>query len=122
MVSILSSCKSSIRKVKAGQVVVGLTVLCVVMYLSVMQRSSIKKHEMLKHTQSCKCIDDKQDINLLHAIPLLLFPALETSDTQQLSVTNRQHCALPVKKQTKTDESSSSAGFLSFQYFSSNCI
>ena len=89
MVSMLRSCNSGKRKVKAGQLVVSISTLCIIIALSVIQRSSIRKHDMLKHSQSCECIHENQDTNLLHAIPLLLFPALGMPDSEQLSQTNK---------------------------------
>ena len=97
MVSMLRSCNSGKRKVKAGQLVVSISTLCIIIALSVIQRSSIRKHDMLKHSQSCECIYENQDTNLLHAIPLLLFPALQMPDSEPLSLTNQQNCFAPVK-------------------------
>jgi hypothetical protein len=103
-------------KIKARQLVVGLSMLCIVISLSVVQRSSMRKHDMPKHSQTCKCIHEKQEINLLHAIPLLLLPALETSDTEQLSVTNQQNCFAPVNDKKERGERSSTSALLFFEY------
>ena len=68
-------------KIKAGRLIVTGCILCMVVLLSLTHRTSISNTALLNHSRGCDCSEEKEEMNLLHTIPLLLLPALETADS-----------------------------------------
>jgi hypothetical protein len=80
MLSKLKHISGRLTKVKTAGLTGTVCIFCIIVLLSLSHRTGISKNELLHQSHRCDCGEEKEEMNLLHAIPLLLLPALETAD------------------------------------------
>lgn len=80
MLTKLKNISGRLIKVKAAQFTGIVCIFSIVVLLSFSQRGEISKSDLPHQPHRCDCGEEKEEMNLLHAIPLLLLPALETAD------------------------------------------
>ena len=83
------------RQSHAGKLIIPVSILFMMLALFITPSSQLRKFQLNNHSQDCGCKEEKNELNFLHAIPMLLLPALELSEKDQFSVADpgKQLCA-----------------------------